>query len=113
MLPHPTPSNKMASKKELEGIWADIEPLAKKYNQKIIVADVEYCHTCVLGPYISLTIKKSEIFFLIDYLKKNVEIKYHVDPNQSALEFAIVVRVLMMNRVFPFHVKTLKVSKSD
>ena len=105
--------NKMTSKKELEQIWADIEPAFKKYNPKISVTDVEYCHTCVLGPYISASIRKSEIFFLIDFISKNIEIKHHVNPHMAAMEHAIFIRLLMMNRVFPIHTKASKVSKSD
>jgi len=103
----------MTSRKELAQIWSDIEPAITKYNPKISVTDVEFCHTCVLGPYILATIRKSQIFFLIDYSSKNIEIKHHVNPHMAAMEHAIMIRVLMMNRVFPIHTKANKISKSD
>jgi len=96
---------------ELEQIWSDIEPSIKKY--KISISDIEYCNTCVFGPYILATIKKSQIFFLMDFTAKNIEITHHVNPHISAMEHAIFIRLLLMNRVFPIHTKARKISKSD
>jgi len=103
----------MQTEKQLERIWPAIEPMVKKHSPRIVFSEVEVCHTCPLGPYISLKIKGHLMFFVADGGPRNITIMYHQRPSTSVIENAVLVRSLIMAHVWPMHTVASKMSKHD
>jgi len=104
------------NKKDLQKIWAAIEPnFLLRLPKGIIMTDQE----CSIGwdreTYIAVQLNNKWIFFIFTYNDDGLEITIysHEQLPVHMMELAVIVKNTMVHMLFPKEVKKAKASKAE
>jgi hypothetical protein len=102
------------NKQELKKVWESIEPLIiSNLPNNIILTDTYYYIGLERESYLALEMNGKWVYFIFYPELFSIKIFSHTQISLEIVEYAVMIKNLLLNLVFPKQTKQAKTTKSE